>query len=578
MTAKRPHPTPPLVALLAGAHIVTALGCTGSIGGTTGDGAPGGANGDGPGANAIVPGPDGEPLRLACDGTAPSVGETRIHRLTERQYENTVRELIGESTLDVSLAEDESENPSALAVTRWNAAAMEIGNGIKPWMNSYVDGCSLNTGGEACAKEFAANFAERAFRRPLTGAEKTWVTGIWAALPAADNQSQKLGGIVELVLQAPQFLYLAPEGTGVDGLDRIRELAPYEMAERLSYFFWDSLPDAELLDAAAKGSLATEEGILEQANRMLEDDRARPVLRGYLTRWMDLEGEGTNGVIDGMAKDADMFPEFTPSLPAALRRETEAFMDYVMTEKDGSLEALLTDTRAYVNGPLAKLYGVEGGPTGEDEWAWVDLDPSQRAGVLTRAGFLAVHATREYSSPIRRGAAVLRKMLCQPPPPPPSNVDNTPVTTTGSSDSGEVPSIREQTILRTSQGTCAGCHTAINGIGFAFEHYDGLGMWQDPERGTGATIDSTGTLLNAGVANGDVADAVELSERLLETDWVRECAVEHWFEQAVRRSPSAADACTQQRTRDAMGRPGNLKDLLRAFVTSDVFRYIDRGE
>jgi len=397
-------------------------------------------------------------------------------------------------------------------------------------------------------------------------------------MPADGTQSEKLAALVQSILQAPQFIYLYPVGEVVPGAeDGPLRLTGEEMAARLSYFFWDTLPDDELLAAAGDGSLDTPEGVSAQAERMLADDRAKPVLRGYLTNWLDLEGTHTLGPVDSITKDTTIFPDFTAATGRDMRTEIEAFMDYVMFEKGGSFESLFLDTRAYVNGPLAKLYGVTDGPAGANQWAWVDLNSTQRAGILTRASYLAVHASATNSSPIRRGVHVLSSMLCQPPGAPPGNVDNTPVSA-GTGSTGKLLSVREQTELRTQAPECAGCHSRINPIGFAFEHYDAMGGWQgDTETNSGADVNAVGELHNAGLASGPVDGAVALSERLLETDWMRECATEQWFDHALRRNPGSLDVCSLQTVRQQVGKPGSLTTLLLRFVESDAFRYVNHG-
>jgi len=250
------------------------------------------------------------------------------------------------------------------------------------------------------------------------------------------------------------------------------------------------------------------------------------------------------------------------------------FMDHVMFEKDGSLEALFTGTRAYVNAPLAELYGVAG-PASADDWAWVDLDPTERAGMLTRAGFLAVHATQNVTSPIRRGVYMLTEVLCVDLPSPPANVDNTPVEAT----EGDAVSVREATLKRTSGPSCAGCHTEINELGFAFEHYDAVGRWQDEEAATGSVIDATATLSGAGDAlDGPVNGAIELSARLAQSPAVARCAARRWFEVALRRSPVELDACSVQKVEASTAESRSIRELLLAIVESDAFLHVNHDD
>jgi hypothetical protein len=423
---------------------------------------------------------------------------------------------------------------------------------------------------------FYESFAERAWRRPLADDERTWLSESWAAFPAAAPAEMKLEAMSELILQAPQFLYLYTAGTPAGDVSR---LDGYERAQRLSYFLWDTLPDRELLDAAQSGALDTPEGMRAQAERMLMDDRAKPVLRRFLAEWLELDGAVILPSLSETPKDGELFPEFDAGMRDAMRREVEAFMDYVMFDRDGSLEAIFTDTRAYVNGPLATLYGVEDGPTSASEWAWVDLDPTERTGMLTRAGFLAVHASQTVTSPIRRGVYMLTEVLCYDLPSPPAFVDNTPVEVTEDDIADGVDTVREATMRRTGNATCAACHTSINELGFAFEHYDAIGRYQETELGTGGTIDATATISHAGEgADGPVDGAIELSQRLATAPAVAECASRRWFEVALRRSPVALDSCSVEHARARLSATGSIRELLLAIVESDSFLHVNHGE
>jgi hypothetical protein len=514
------------------------------------------------------PGPGGGETPLECSLGVPEVGEERIYRLTPSQYTNSVRVLLGDDSLDPVLDTDREPIATLGAVRKWYNAADGSVPASADWTSAYAS-CDAATDA-ACAVTFYETFAERAFRRPLAEDERAWLSESWTAMPSAAPQSMRLETMTELILQAPQFIYLYTAGTASGDVNR---LDGYERAQRLSYFLWDSLPDETLLAAARDGELDTPEGMRAQAERMLFDDRAKPVLRSFLGEWLELDGATILPSLDETPKDGELYPEFDAAMRVSMRREIEAFMDYVMFEKDGSLDALFNDTRAYVNGPLAGIYGVDG-PTGADDWQWVDLDATERAGMLTRAGFLAVHATQTVTSPIRRGVYMLQEVLCYDLPPPPANVDNTPIEVEGGADT-----VREATMQRTSSSTCAACHTAINELGFAFEHYDAIGRWQVNERDTGATIDATAVLSHAGEGiDGPVDGALELSSRLATSPSVAECATRKWFEVALRRSPVALDSCSVETIRARMTETWSIRELLLAIVESDAFLHVNHGE
>jgi hypothetical protein len=535
----------------------------GSNGGAVSGGSSASAGGVGSGSSGTGPGPGGP------ECATPQVGPERIQRLTPREYTNSLRALLSNDSLEPVLDADREPLATLDAVRKWYNAADAAVPSTLSWLGSA--GSCDPSDDEACAEQFYQRFAERAFRRPLQDDEREWLASSWAGLPAAASLALRLEVMGELILQAPQFLYVYSAGTPAGA---VNVLDGYARAERLSYFLWDAPPDAELLAAAAGGGLDTPAGMREQAERLLSDERAKPVLRTFLSEWLELDGGTILPSLDDTPKDARLFPGFDDVMRESMRRELESFMDYVMFEADGSLDALFGSTRAYVNAPLAELYGVPG-PESADEWAWVNLDETQRAGMLTRAGFLSVHASQSVTSPIRRGVHLLKEVLCVKLPSPPANVDNTPVEITG----GEVRTVRQATLVRTGSATCAACHSRINELGFAFEHYDAIGRWQDEEAKTGAVIDASADLsLSGSSLQGSVDGALELSRLLAQSPEVAACATERWFEVALRRSPVELDACSVQRIRTKTSETRSIRELLLAMVESDAFLNVNHGE
>lgn len=555
---------------LAGA--VLALGLSGCVAKIASDSPGAGpAAGPSPSATGGGAGVGGRPSgsgATTSDCATPRVGAERIQRLNPREYTNSVRALLGDEEIEPVLDADREPLATLDAVRKWYNAADAAVPPSAAWLATY--GSCDPTSDETCARQLYEAFARAAFRRPLSDDERNWLAHSWAALPARASTVQRLEVMGELILQAPQFLYPYAQGTAGGAANA---LDGYARAERLSYFLWDAPPDAELLEAAAAGELATPDGMRAQAERLLGDERAKPVLRSFLADWLELGGATILPSLEDTPKDAKLFPGFDSALRQSMRRELEMFMDYVMFEADGSLETLFTSTHAYVNAPLAKLYGVTG-PDRADEWAWVELNPRQRAGMLTRAGFLAVHATQNVTSPIRRGVYLLKEVLCAKLPSPPANVDNTPLEITGAIDT-----VREATLQRTGNPTCGACHMRINELGFAFEHYDAIGRWQDAEAQTGAAVDASADLSKSGSSlQGSVDGALELSELLARSPEVAGCATKRWFEIALKRSPVELDACSVQQIQTKVGESGSIRQLLLALVESDSFLYVSHGE
>lgn len=529
--------------------------------GPNGPGGLGGPSGSGGGASSAG----------ACAGG--QVGPERVHRLTPKEYTNSVRTLLGDATLEPVLDADHEPIATLDAVRKWYNAADSAVPSTPGWLSAYGS-CDPNADA-TCAVTLYEALAARAFRRPLQADERGWLADSWAALPAAAAVGARLETMAELILQAPQFLYLYTQGTPQGALS---VLDGPERAQRLAYFLWDGLPDETLSKAAATGQLDTPAGMREQAERMLSDERAKPVLRQFLADWLELDGATILPGLEQTPKDADLYPGFDDVLRQSMRREVESFMDYVMFEQDGSLDALFAGTRAYVNGPLATIYGVTGPKTAED-WRWVDLDPTQRAGMLTRPGFLAVHANQSATSPIRRGVYLLKQVLCVDLPSPPANVDNSPIEVTKEDVAGGVTTVRQATLKRTGSPTCAACHTSINELGFAFEHYDAIGRWQETEVGSGGTIDASANLSHAGDGiDGPVDGAVALSQKLAKSPAVAACATKKWFEVALRRSPVLLDACSIEKVQAKVAETHSIRELLLAMVESEAFLDVNHGE
>jgi len=253
-------------------------------------------------------------------------------------------------------------------------------------------------------------------------------------------------------LQAPQFLYRVEVGSGA-AQNGFAALSPYEMASRLSYFLWDSMPDATLMTAADGGQLGTADQLELQARRMFTDPRAHATVANFHRQWLRFEK------LNNLVKDTSVFPQWNANVASAMVDSVKKFVEHEFWD-EGTLDAFLTDHPVDVNDALASIYG--GAPPGSTAMQLVAADPAQRAGVMTQAGLLAGFAHDVYDSPVLRGVFVLDRLLCAAPPPPPANVNLTlPATVTG-------PMTTRQMFEQThEQGTCASCHHQIDGIGLA---------------------------------------------------------------------------------------------------------------
>ena len=380
--------------------------------------------------------------------------------------------------------------------------------------------------------------------------------------------------LLQVVLQSPGFIYLFEAGEG-DASATSRKLKSYEVASRLSYFLWDTMPDDALIAAADGGELDDPEGLQAQAKRLLDDPRAERAVQRFMSSWLQLDGGVLHNALEEVEKDAALYPQWNPALQAAMRVETEAFVKRAFFEQNGSLEELLSAKYAYVNGPLADVYGVEG-PANADTWEWVELDAQERGGILTRSAFLTVLSTKTVTAPIRRGVWVVEEMLCSELGDPPANAND--VVVEGGVVDGELRTVRQDVIARTTSGECASCHSIINPVGFTFENYDAIGQWQSEEATSGLPVDASGAIQTSGDVDGPVLGAVELSNKLASSARVRECFAERWYKTAIGKDLGDLDTCSLGDIQSSFVQGGSMKDLVLTIIASDAFRYINVTE
>lgn len=553
--------------VLAGGLTLLAA-CSGVIGEAGGPGGP-----DGPGA----PGGDGAARAQAFVCQNPNeivVGSSPVRRLTNVEYENTVRELLGGSIPQLpeqpsdAVLEGSFENdaftlgPSDVRIARYETAAVSLGshavnNGAA---RSRVLPC--DTTDAACGREFVESFGKRAFRRPLTSEELDRWTGFFESQRAAIDFDAAVQLTVTGMLQTPQFLYrLESEGSEVNA-DQLA-LSPYELASRLSYFLWEAMPDDELMAAADAGALATDEELEAQARRLLADDRARATVRNFSRQWLYLDR------VLGEDKLPELFPMWQGLVRQSAKEESLLFIENAFFD-GGTVNDLFTSNVAYVDDVMAELYDI---PSPSEPWSPVELDPQERAGLLSRIAFLAGNAHDANGSPPLRGVYVMERLLCEVRPSPPANANLSPP----EADPDRGPMTNRQLFEeRTAPPSCQGCHIRIDGFGYGFENYDAVGMYRAED--TGLPVDASG--FANGIGNDAEYDgAIELQALLGESDVVRDCVARQWFSYANGRGTEPADACQVEAIERAFAESGgNLMELLVSIVTRPEFRLRSKME
>jgi cytochrome c553 len=412
----------------------------------------------------------------------------------------------------------------------WHQAATEAAVETAGYVAAHINALAGTHDGDGerdtKARAFCRRFAERAFRRPLTAEQKRF--HVDRQFDAAKDLETAVKRVVLLVLESPQFLYREVAG-GTDG---------HDVAARLSFGLWDSLPDEELLRAAAEGKLTTREQVMRQAERMLGDLRARTRLRQFLLAWARADQPRE------VAKDLRRFPGFDAAAISDLRTSLELFLDEVAGDSAGDFRRLLLADHLYLNGRLARFYGADL-PADAD---FQRVKPAgERAGVLTHPYLMAALAYTAETSPVHRGVFVARGILgvsLKPPPEAfaPLAADLHPSLTT-----------RERVALQTKPATCMACHGIINPLGYTLEHFDAIGRYRD--RDNAKPVDATGTYLARDGRTVTFTGARQLAEYLAGSTEVHEAFVEQMFHTLV-----------QQPVR-AYG-PQALTDLRRAFAAS----------
>ena len=535
-------------------------------------GACGSGGAGGPKADGGVPGPpvtsSAGPL---CATRDP--GPSPLRRLTDGEYARTVHDLLGGDLLDVSrlppgeraLGFDNNADvisTSDLLVGAYEDLAEQAGDVVAGNLATYVP-CAMSSPDAACAARFVTDFGGRAWRRPLDTSEQAALASVFADGATAGGFAEGIARVTAVMMASPQFLYRAEPGAGASAdLSGAVALTPYELATRLSYLIWGTMPDGALFDAAASGRLATQADLAREARRMLGDVRAHAVVSTFHAQWLGLDK------LQGLGKDAVVYPLFTPALADAFAAETNRFVDEVVWNREGTLAALLTAPYTFGDATLAAFYGLAA-PAG----GGVGLLPTggtQRAGLLTQGAFLSVYGKANQSDPVHRGRFVRERLFCTTPPPPPQNIIIRPP------DLDPRLTTRQRFDQHTSDPACSGCHQLLDPIGFGFEHYDGMGRWRDMEGGQ--PVDGSGTVTGTDV-DGDFDGAVQLAGKLAQSTEVQVCYATQWFRFGYGRGETDADACSLHDLATAfVTAKGDVRELVVALTQTDAFRYRRAGD
>ncbi len=494
-------------------------------------------------------GPHG-PGGVVCDDDKIVARPDELLRLTVPQYENAIRDLVG---VDIAVAGFSDSSSGTFAA---NGTSDTIARGH---VKSYLDAAEaaaramdlsaygVGCGDRSCVEAFVRSTGRRAYRQPLSDASVATLMGVYDdGIADGWTHDEAARGVVMALLMSPRLVYRWNE-TMADADAEPTLLDPHGLASRMAFFLWNSVPDDALLDAAAAGDLADPAGIEAQARRMIQSDLVRRSVRSFHGQWVHLESSRADDKRD---------PAFDPTLAASMRESSYLFVEEAMLN-GGGLRELLTAPYAFVDSEVAPLLGAT--VPSDGQFHRVELDPSERAGILTQPRVLAALARFDKVSWVSRGQWVRERVLCEHISPPPANVDMT------------VLNNPERT---TPGSACASCHLPMDPIGRGMDEYDELGRLRT-HYADGTLIDEVIDVQGYGgfSEHGTFEHAPDLMRSLADEPQVQRCYAQQWYEMAV--GPVRdEDACAVDTIADRFIESDlDLRELMVAVVTSEPFRY-----
>jgi len=404
---------------------------------------------------------------------------------------------------------------------------------------------------EACSRKILKRFAESAYRRPLEEeALSALLTFVELAQSMDDSWEAGISLALRKILTSPHFIYRVERG--LDPLsEETQGLSAWELAARLSYFIWSSMPDVELFEKARDGTLLDKAVLRTQASRMLRSPKAQALVDNFAGQWLHIRA------IEDAAPDAWYFPDFDEALRESMRGEMEHFVASLFFE-DRSLLDLLQSENGWVDERLASHYGIEGVEGDEFQEVW--LSPYQRGGILTQSGWLMARSYPTRTSPVKRGKWILEHLLCSPPSPPPPGVEGLEESTDGGG------TIRERLEQHRAEPLCATCHQLMDPLGFGLEHFDGVGAYREFD-GEFA-VDAADVLPDGQTFEG----ATELQAILAQDERVPACMTEKLFIYGIGRGVKASDRANLEKIEEEFTGSGyRFEAMVHGLVTNDAF-------
>jgi Protein of unknown function (DUF1592)/Protein of unknown function (DUF1588)/Protein of unknown function (DUF1595)/Protein of unknown function (DUF1585)/Protein of unknown function (DUF1587) len=515
---------------------------------------------------------------VPATGTDTAIGPSPLRRMSDSQYLNALSDLfptlspaLPELPADVPVAGFDNaasgQEPSDVLIARYETIANLYAQAATADTPSVaaLTGCSdwsTTDLATSCASQFIAQTGLRIFRRPLTTAESQRFLTRFQGWQAAVDFPGAVDLTVSTMLQSPQFIYWPEPAPNGSFPGQVVPVEAYALATRLAFFLWQSVPDDALLAAAGQGELESDAQVAAQADRMLDDARAKRVVWSFHRQWLALD---RITLPEGETRTAAVDPDWTTNTQSSALTESELFVENTITQ-GGTFDELLTSPRAWVNGEMARVYGLPA-PADPTSWNEVRLPASERAGLFTRVAFLAGYSHAGATSPPVRGNGIMLRLLCGAPLSPPPGVDlSQPMVPP---DAGPETN-RELFEQRTAPAQCQTCHAALNGFGFGLEGYNAAGHTQTTD--DGLPVDATGTISGTDV-DGPFDGGIQLSDVLATSVDVHACATQSWMRFALGRAPTDGEQPTLTSLNTAFVKSsGDVRALLLGVVTSPSFR------
>lgn len=513
------------------------------------------AGGGGTGGRAIPPPPYEPPQAM-------------LRRLTRTQFRNALQDLTG-VTVDITQLDPDGYNgefastgaatvvTSALGAERYLTSVEQVIESVfsvEATRNEFL-GCVPATADDPCVTAFLSDLGQRAWRRPLETDELDVLVALARVASAElENSIEGVKWATIALLGSMNFLYRPELGDPTAAAPS--RLTGYELAARLSFLLWNSLPDEQLLEDAQSGVLSTAEGVRTVAERMLADPRGRESVGAFAEDYMRMDR------VLAQAKDTELFPEYGESLKNAMVRDMKETWISVALEDDASVLDLFSTRKAIVNSQLATLYGVDStGLTPDSLQAILLPEQSPRIGILGKAGFLSQFANQKEGSPTLRGKFISEALMCVDIPSPPGNV----ALELPESQPDAPTTKRQRLALHASSPGCARCHAGMDPMGLPFETFDAIGRYRTTEHGL--DIDPSGAFEKTPIANSS-----ELGTAMSTSETVARCVVRKFYSYAVGHEERDVDQSVVETLTQSFETSGyRLRSLILDIVTSDAF-------